>query len=190
MDNAEELQRIFRWPDGEDRETYLSVQRSIEQVRHIIDGKDVADLAMLHILYGYADISELERRQPGFLAVESFRAIWDDISSHFSQSPVPKTFEAQVRSRHAMQILGEQDYFIYGRGLYTTENKRLLLAPDFAKIGDVVAVLFGGYGPYILRPVPNTNRYQYVGDTHVHGLMNGEAAEGLTIEDFGEIEIV
>jgi hypothetical protein len=188
--DTEAIQRIFRWPYGEERETYLSVQRGIEQVRQKLEGEDVADLAMLHILYGYADISELERGQPGFSALESFRATWDDICSHFSQSPVSEIFEVQAQSRHAMQVLDEQDYSIYGRRLFTSANKRLILAPDFVKPGDVVAILFGGYGPYILRPVPNTNRYQYVGDAHVHGLMNGEAAEGLAIEDFGEIEIV
>ncbi|KAJ4368410.1 hypothetical protein N0V83_006767 [Neocucurbitaria cava] len=48
-------------------------------------------------------------------------------------------------------------------------------AAENCQEGDVVVVLNGGPTPYILRPVPGSTEYTYIGDACIHGMMNGEA---------------
>jgi len=54
------------------------------------------------------------------------------------------------------------------------------LGPEAAREGDVVAVLFGGIVPFVLRPfeVPEGRKcWKLVGECFVPGLMQGEAVE-------------
>jgi hypothetical protein len=60
------------------------------------------------------------------------------------------------------------------RKFVTTEKGYLGLAPDQVQVGDVVAVLYGGELPMVLRPTNKTKEFQFVGDAYVHGIMNGE----------------
>ena len=53
-----------------------------------------------------------------------------------------------------------------------TENRRIGMASQNVKVGDVVALLLGSRVPVILRPSGST--YSFVGLSYVHGLMNGE----------------
>jgi hypothetical protein len=39
----------------------------------------------------------------------------------------------------------------------------------------VVCVLYGGQTPFILRP--KVERYQFIGECYVHGIMEGEALD-------------
>jgi hypothetical protein len=61
-----------------------------------------------------------------------------------------------------------------GRSLGVTENKRLCLVPSEARVGDNVAILLGGKTTYILRPIEG-DRFEFLGEAYVHGLMNREA---------------
>lgn len=58
------------------------------------------------------------------------------------------------------------------RRVFTTEDGRLGVGPKALRKGDVVAVLFGGATPYILRPVGD--EYQFLGQAYVYGITNGE----------------
>lgn len=54
------------------------------------------------------------------------------------------------------------------------------------KPGDRVCVCYGVDTPFILRPSPEDGLYTVVGESYVHGLMDGEAAvlrEGKHIGD-------
>jgi hypothetical protein len=54
------------------------------------------------------------------------------------------------------------------------------VATGFIEAGDVLAVLFGGSMPFILRKVEHSeDRYKLVGYAIVHGLKNGEAIEAM-----------
>ena len=44
------------------------------------------------------------------------------------------------------------------------------------EVGDVVAILFGHDVPCVLRP--HGDRYQFVGDCYVRGIMRGEMVAG------------
>jgi hypothetical protein len=63
------------------------------------------------------------------------------------------------------------------------------LAPFHAEIGDLCCILFGGQTPFILRNCSHThpkiqyifggegNPYLFIGESYVHGIMDGEAYE-------------
>lgn len=45
--------------------------------------------------------------------------------------------------------------------------------PSTARVGDVVVALFGGWVPFVLRPV-GEDVFELVGAAYVHGIMDGE----------------
>lgn len=61
------------------------------------------------------------------------------------------------------------------RRFFTTSSGRIGIGPPTMREGDFVAILFGGYTPYVLRP--EGGQYSLVGECYVHGIMNGEAVE-------------
>ncbi|KAK0649336.1 heterokaryon incompatibility protein-domain-containing protein [Cercophora newfieldiana] len=82
---------------------------------------------------------------------------------------------------------------IDGRPLCVTRNGYFGLAPRDARLGDEVAVLYGGFVPFVLRPTPRPGGggggesvYTVVGNGYFHGLMHGEA---LRLPSFGERDI-
>lgn len=66
-----------------------------------------------------------------------------------------------------------------GRSYICTEAGLRGLAPSAARVGDVVAILYGGKWPFVLRPVEDegaaASDYYFVGPAYVHGAMHGEA---------------
>jgi hypothetical protein len=74
-----------------------------------------------------------------------------------------------------------------GRRLITTTNGYIGLAPSGVREGDRVCVLLGCHMPLVLRPV--NDQFHVIGDVYLHGVMHGEAIEGLeggicTLRDF------
>lgn len=58
------------------------------------------------------------------------------------------------------------------------------LAPDHAKVGDVLAIFLGGSFPYVVRG-NGDGTYKFIGDAYVHGIMYGEFTENEPrIEEF------
>lgn len=56
-----------------------------------------------------------------------------------------------------------------------TGKKLVGLGPSKTKEGDTIAILYGCSVPVILRPVPGTRDYEFVGEAYIHGKMDGEA---------------
>ena len=73
-----------------------------------------------------------------------------------------------------------QDAF-KGRLFFTTKDGYMGLGPctDLArtKTGDRICVVYGCCSPYVIRPMTSEGQdcYELVGETYVHGLMEGEA---------------
>ena len=63
------------------------------------------------------------------------------------------------------------------RRLFVTSSGHLGLGPAGMMSGDIVAILFGGNVPYILRPLVN-KQWHFVGECYLDGYMDGEAMEG------------
>jgi hypothetical protein len=79
-----------------------------------------------------------------------------------------------------------------GRRLYVTERKYIGLGPEDVNAGDGVWILPGSYLPRVLREQTSEGgikQYRMVGDTHLHGIMQGEAIEGLR-DCFQTIDLV
>jgi hypothetical protein len=68
----------------------------------------------------------------------------------------------------------------YQRCFFSTIGGRIGLAPENAKKGDLVCIFYNGYTPFILRPEEGAEkRWRLIGESYVHGLMNGESLEML-----------
>lgn len=63
-----------------------------------------------------------------------------------------------------------------GTRIMRTRSGFIGTVPRTTKKGDVVCVLYGGQTPFVLRPSESRpGMYRLIGDTYVHGLMEGEA---------------
>ena len=60
-----------------------------------------------------------------------------------------------------------------GRRFFRTKKGYMGLGPKDIRNGDTVSVLRGGQVPFILRKLDET--YMLIGESYVHGIMNGEA---------------
>ncbi|TVY45237.1 Heterokaryon incompatibility protein 6,OR allele [Lachnellula occidentalis] len=77
----------------------------------------------------------------------------------------------------------------YGRRFFNTRKGYFGFGAQKCEVGDIAVVLAGGSLPYIIRPVPSTDEfwaanklcartsYRMLGDSYVHGIMDGEALE-------------
>jgi hypothetical protein len=59
------------------------------------------------------------------------------------------------------------------RRFFVTRSGSMGVGPDSMMEGDVIAILFGGMVPYLLRSIGSG--YKFVGECYVPGLMDGEA---------------
>ncbi|GJN74097.1 HET domain-containingprotein [Purpureocillium lilacinum] len=67
-----------------------------------------------------------------------------------------------------------------------TAGGRYVMGPDAMREGDVVAVLYGGRTPFVLRKMEGGDGeggWSLVGECYVHGIMNGEALRDADLED-------
>jgi hypothetical protein len=80
--------------------------------------------------------------------------------------------------------------FCYNRKFIVTSQRRMGIAPTGTRPGDFVSVIFGGGVPYILRT--QESGFLFVGESYIHGLMNGEAIrawnQGELIEEIIELQ--
>jgi hypothetical protein len=60
------------------------------------------------------------------------------------------------------------------RCLYVTDNGFLGLGPREVRVGDGVYALLGGDVPFVLRETENPAEFTLLGDSYVHGIMDGE----------------
>ncbi len=73
--------------------------------------------------------------------------------------------------------------------LMTTRTGEFGWVPHAALPGDHICILLGCSTPLLLRQVGKEKRYQLIGTSYVHGIMHGEAMQGLEdgryeLEDF------
>lgn len=62
-----------------------------------------------------------------------------------------------------------------GRKLFSTLSGHIGIGDGTLESGDLVCVFLGGITPFIIRPVDQ--KYKFVGECYVHGIMHGEAFE-------------
>lgn len=129
--------------------------------------------------------SEPEPCTPTLDQLEEFRKnpsfeLWD--REGYVNQPEDHSFFAAMLMRYA------------NRRLYVTEDKYLGLGPTSIKIGDSVWIIPGVGGPFVLRPCEGVmgagmGGFELIGETYVHGVMDGEAVVGMREEDLERVEL-
>lgn len=138
---------------------------------------DPADLMKAVQLTFTAGVNE--RLQPGFsdkaylISRQAFTKYWTSMKAltNYNINPYWRTAACEKRR------------------FVITERGYLGLTPDQPRQGDVLAVLYGGELPVILHAFKENGEYQLVGESYVHGIMNGEALDILANEDRG-VEVI
>ena len=87
-----------------------------------------------------------------------------------------------------MQMTFAASTATFGRRLCSTEYGRIGLVPRAARVGDKIAVFFGGQVLYVVRPVAAAaaavtcghhqqpmQTFEFVGECYIDGMMDGEA---------------
>ena len=85
--------------------------------------------------------------------------------------------------------LGYADELCRNRSFITTREGYIGLAPSETKPGDQICILLGCQMAMILRPA-SSSQYQVVGESYVHGLMDGEAFLGPFPGNYQSIKVV
>ena len=62
---------------------------------------------------------------------------------------------------------------ISGASLALTQSNLIALVPNNSKVGDDVALLMGGFLPFVLREVEGSGKYTLIGEAYVYGLLRG-----------------
>lgn len=139
-------------------------------------------------------------------------------AAFFTAPPHPR---AELWDNEISHILLDIETATHGRRFFTTKKGYFGFAPQICKEGDVVVVLAGGNVPYIIRPLSRARQlwkifgfltqsadflrviraaiklcsktcYTILGDSYVHGIMDGEVFELLdgTERELKEIVLV
>lgn len=108
-----------------------------------------------------------------------------DLRGRLSYDNVYKGMHAELNGFNAACGL-----WAYNRRFYRTTAGRFGWAPDQARAGDCICVLYGGSVPFVLRPVEH-GRFEVVGDAYLHGRMFGEGMPAdAGIDDDEEFHLV
>lgn len=87
--------------------------------------------------------------------------------------------DIQVKKRTWMLI--DMKQVTFGRRYFRTKGGLMGLAPAAAQPNDTLCVLFGGQVPYVLREREN-NTFEFIGESYVHGMMDGEAVKDCDVD--------
>ncbi|KAK4195297.1 heterokaryon incompatibility protein-domain-containing protein [Triangularia verruculosa] len=104
---------------------------------------------------------------------------------------IEQTVLAQERREMNDDIVdGEAAYFIHlvallnvGRRLYRTTRGYLGLGPATIRPGDQVWMIRGAIVPIVLREADEVGKFTVVGDSYLHGFMNGEMLDCSHVKD-------
>ncbi|KAL7627088.1 hypothetical protein AAE478_003864 [Parahypoxylon ruwenzoriense] len=80
------------------------------------------------------------------------------------------------------------DSATHGRRLFTTKGGYVGIGPNSTRSGDCVVLFCGGSTAYVLRKDSKGPTYKFLGESYVHGFMNGEGFAGEpAMQDFDMI---
>jgi hypothetical protein len=112
--------------------------------------------------------------------------------------PLGKSYHKDATTLH--NISNEAAVFIAqtvdNRSFFVTKRGYIGIGPDTMGPGDTVCTLFGSTVPFILRAVEDSEKFRLIGESYVHGIMDGElwkdidggmvepATEGLELRSF------
>ena len=110
------------------------------------------------------DCRDIELFLEDLEAGDEISAILNNLQN-FAPTPGSRKYRAARFAQGFFRRFGMRRFFIMSSG-------HIGIGPQTMLPGDVVAVLYGGYVPFVLRPCGE--EYELVGECYVHGIMNGE----------------
>jgi hypothetical protein len=134
-------------------------------------------------------LREISKKYGNGIAVPGMNAINDTIKQLESLDPGS---EKKKKVDRDFDGISEAFRIAYScRRLFRTKKNYLGIAAESLEVGDEVWVLAGAAVPLILRPAENGEHGErkVIGETYVHGIMNGEVAEE-TGRKLRQIELV
>ncbi|KAK4443692.1 heterokaryon incompatibility protein-domain-containing protein [Podospora aff. communis PSN243] len=85
----------------------------------------------------------------------------------------------RAREKHdtaaVIRFMSQFEVSSVNRRFFVTKKGYMGIGPTYMEKGDVVAVLFGGPTPYVLRPTAGEGEHLFLGECYVDDVMNGEA---------------
>lgn len=91
------------------------------------------------------------------------------------QNPYLKALQEHAAGGDPVAYASLARNFCLNRRFFITSNSHLGVGPRWTQKGDLVCVLFGGGVPYVLSP--KGKNYTFIGQSYVHGLMEGQAID-------------
>lgn len=92
------------------------------------------------------------------------------------KSREPRERFTGIKLETMLQYIKSINSVTTGRRFCATKRRYLGWVPGDAAPGDIICILLGAETPYILRPDENDSKYyKLVGETYIHGIMQGEA---------------
>ncbi|KAK5215057.1 hypothetical protein LTR96_011387 [Exophiala xenobiotica] len=175
---------LFRWGDGESWGQYMlnrwNLQDQMEKITKTWqDGSYDLINSPFRLPSVVPDPYEHERGDPDF-EIEISR-MEDEVLKHDSSSPERKI--KVMPADNAVGYAGEKgrEQYALGRSFFVTKKGYFGLAPPDARKKDVIAILFGSKVPLVLRSQAD-GTFVLIGETHVQGLMDGEAVKKMQAE--------
>lgn len=92
-------------------------------------------------------------------------------------------------NRETSHFLSDYSAACLGRSIFMTEDS-MGLGPLAVLPDDQIWILVPGRVPYILRPTEDQGRYLFIGEAYLHGVMFGEAAEGISEDELDDITLI
>ncbi|KAI4209325.1 MAG: hypothetical protein LQ349_009556, partial [Xanthoria aureola] len=117
----------------------------------------------------YDWVPKAEHREVRELCGESY-SLWKQAHWKNVETGNSEPFSMRFLARYNDSVLFEDDttFFATVQGRLGFSNRKI-------QPKDVVYVLYGGNAPFMLRPNPNDNTIQLIGDAYLDGVMFGEA---------------
>jgi hypothetical protein len=118
-----------------------------------------------------------------------FPLVWSqlgDTSEVPADADITETFRISV----GVGFVRHVDRMMIGRKAFRTSHGMIGICPETVREGDCVAILLGANVPMVLRPLEggrvgdgdrdgNTKEWRLIGESYVHGMMDGEALRWL-----------
>ena len=84
---------------------------------------------------------------------------------------------AITRDAEKQSLFMSNSNFAMWRRTYRTSKGYLGLGPETLQDGDLIFIIAGSPVPFVLRKTAVQGRYRLVGETYVHGIMQGQAVQ-------------
>ncbi|KAH7138681.1 hypothetical protein B0J11DRAFT_515088 [Dendryphion nanum] len=104
---------------------------------------------------------------------EYFKHFLSFLQHHFQMSG-PDMNESQFGGDYSI-YLESFHHFGFGRRAFISKEGRIGFGHISVQEGDGIYLLSGGRTPFILRPVADGESFEFLGESYLHGVMNGEA---------------